>query len=115
MFGHTFYGESKRMAIVMELGDGGDLGKWLFKKNKDQQPGPERHESRKKLAIGIVSGVEYLHRKNIVHRDLKPGNIIICERTAGPIPKICDFGLAKVKIILHRIDYSGSGGLFLGG
>lgn len=41
----------------------------------------------------IVNGVKYAHDRGMIHRDLKPGNILITE---GGVPKISDFGIARV-------------------
>lgn len=41
----------------------------------------------------ICSAVQYAHQNQVVHRDLKPGNILV---TAEGIPKLVDFGIAKV-------------------
>ncbi|XP_043808703.1 LEAF RUST 10 DISEASE-RESISTANCE LOCUS RECEPTOR-LIKE PROTEIN KINASE-like 2.1 [Manihot esculenta] len=48
------------------------------------------------IAIGIASGLEYLHRgcnTRIVHFDIKPQNVLLDEDFC---PKISDFGLAKL-------------------
>jgi serine/threonine protein kinase len=45
------------------------------------------------LFLQICSAVEYAHRNLIVHRDLKPGNILV---TADGVPKLLDFGTAKL-------------------
>ena len=59
-------------------------------------PGVDKLESCKKFALGIVSGLEYLHRKRrVIHRDLKPENILCFGN--DPIAKISDFGLARVR------------------
>ncbi|RHN51948.1 putative protein kinase RLK-Pelle-DLSV family [Medicago truncatula] len=45
---------------------------------------------------GIVRGILYLHehsRLKVIHRDLKPSNILLNENM---IPKISDFGLARI-------------------
>ena len=43
----------------------------------------------------ICTGLDYLHNeKKVIHRDLKPQNILVLK---GKI-KICDFGIAKVKL-----------------
>jgi eukaryotic-like serine/threonine-protein kinase len=59
---------------------------------------------RKKLKIGdrlelfiqACEGVQHAHQKAIVHRDLKPANILVVEVDGRPMPRIIDFGLAKV-------------------
>ena len=40
--------------------------------------------------------MKYLHEFGIVHRDLKLENIMMSDRTDFAIPKIVDFGLAKI-------------------
>jgi len=46
------------------------------------------------VGIDIVSGVEYLHKRNIVHSDLKSVNILLTNEYRA---KICDFGVSKIK------------------
>jgi serine/threonine protein kinase len=49
---------------------------------------------RYEIALGIISGLRYLHENHIVHRDLKPANILLFGSEL--VPKIADFGLATV-------------------
>ncbi|KAJ4838533.1 Leucine-rich repeat receptor-like serine/threonine/tyrosine-protein kinase sobir1 [Turnera subulata] len=52
---------------------------------------PTRH----KVAIGVASGLEYLHLSHsprIIHRDLKPANVLLDDNMEA---RIADFGLAK--------------------
>ncbi|KAK3140217.1 hypothetical protein QOZ80_5AG0397730 [Eleusine coracana subsp. coracana] len=52
--------------------------------------------TRVKICIGIADGLSYLHeevRPPIVHRDIKASNILLDKDL---IPKIADFGLAKL-------------------
>ena len=45
----------------------------------------------------VAAAVRAAHDKSIVHRDLKPDNIFIVESSAhGRVPKVLDFGIAKV-------------------
>lgn len=56
------------------------------------------------LALGIVSGLAHAHGNGVLHRDLKPSNIVITEEG---IPKIIDFGLAK--LVERRMWSDGDG------
>ncbi|PVG01331.1 kinase-like protein [Serendipita vermifera] len=50
---------------------------------------------RLKLLLGTARGVQYLHTHEppLIHGDIKPSNILIAD---GGVPKICDFGFARV-------------------
>ena len=50
-------------------------------------------EARLGLLRQVCSAVQYAHQRSIVHRDLKPSNILV---TADGVPKILDFGVAKL-------------------
>ncbi|TNE86333.1 MAG: serine/threonine protein kinase [Deltaproteobacteria bacterium] len=48
------------------------------------------------LFLGILAGVRVAHEHGLVHRDLKPANVLLAESPQGFVPKVTDFGLAKV-------------------
>ncbi|KAI9322123.1 kinase-like domain-containing protein, partial [Dichotomocladium elegans] len=74
------------IAIVLEYVGGGELYSYLLHCGRFD----EGHA--RLLFSQIVSGVQYMHRKNIVHRDLKMENILMVDSRHL---KIADFGLAK--------------------
>jgi tetratricopeptide (TPR) repeat protein/predicted Ser/Thr protein kinase len=76
-----------RCFIAMEFLEGGSLKGLL--KAKDLAL-----KEILSLAIQIGEGLDAAHDKGVVHRDIKPDNIMLTETG---LPKIMDFGLAKLK------------------
>lgn len=72
--------------IVMEYVDGIPIDAFC---DRNSLPIPRR------LALfrTICSAVHYAHQNLVVHRDIKPGNILV---TADGVPKLVDFGIAKL-------------------
>ena len=44
----------------------------------------------------ICEVVHTAHEQGIVHRDLKPANVMVLARAGRLLPKLLDFGIAKV-------------------
>jgi len=53
-------------------------------------------EAFKRVIIGILQGLHYLHTElRVIHRDLSPDNILMMKEQDQWIPKIADFGISK--------------------
>ena len=76
--------------IVLECIDGGSLHEYLREKGK--LPVPEAV----KLLEGVARGLSYAHRRKLIHRDIKPGNIMLSRDDGEIVPRIVDFGLARI-------------------
>ena len=81
----------------MEYIPGGSLNvRELNDKWKSQSGGNEQRLLllKNNFILGLVSGLDYLHRQKVVHRDLQPDNIL-CYGDE-PVAKIAGFGRSKV-------------------
>ena len=80
------------LAIVMEFCAGGSLGRLLHNTRASSPPAPS---VRLKWAISIAAGMKYLHSIDMIHRDLNSNNVLVDKRGQA---KVCDFGLARVRM-----------------
>jgi WD40 repeat protein/serine/threonine protein kinase len=92
--------------IASELCVGPTLRRWVKAQN---EPVPTRLAAR--WVAALADAVQHAHDRGILHRDIKPDNVIL---TGAPvpddfIPRLTDFGLAKV--IEEPGDESRSGAL----
>ncbi|MCA9495271.1 MAG: serine/threonine protein kinase, partial [Myxococcales bacterium] len=78
-----------RPGLVLEYVAGPTLGELL----RDRKLTLEQVDH---IVVGILRGVEVAHGLGFAHRDLKPGNILLAHTPDGVVPKVADFGLAKV-------------------
>ncbi|CAN8286623.1 unnamed protein product [Cochlearia groenlandica] len=84
--------ERNKKAIIYEFMPNGSLDKFLSEKMSTKMEWKTLYN----IAVGVSHGLEYLHNRcvsRIVHFDIKPQNILMDEKF---IPKISDFGLAKL-------------------
>ena len=75
--------------LVMEYVSGPPLDRLLAKHRLT--PPQAAHLGRQ-----ILGGVSAAHRHGLIHRDLKPANILLDPQDDELIPKVADFGLAKL-------------------
>jgi serine/threonine protein kinase/EAL domain-containing protein (putative c-di-GMP-specific phosphodiesterase class I)/DNA-binding NarL/FixJ family response regulator len=83
--------EDGTCGIVMEFIDGETLYDFLVYQ-RDGLPVATVMD----IALRILDALAAAHARGIVHRDVKPANILLKEVAGGVVPKLCDFGLAKV-------------------
>jgi len=51
---------------------------------------------RLELFLQVCQAVQHAHQKGVLHRDIKPSNVLVTEQDGAAIPKVIDFGVAKV-------------------
>ena len=78
--------------LVMELLEGGTLSQKIEKGRLDPVETVE-------LGLAVAEALAQLHAADILHRDIKPSNI---GYTRGGVPKLMDFGIARVMFDLRR-------------
>ena len=77
--------------IVLDFMAGSDLFDYL--QARDFNLGEHRVCE---LTYQLALGIKYLHSYGIVHRDLKLENIMMTDTSSTSVPKLVDFGLAKM-------------------
>lgn len=51
---------------------------------------------RLELFIRICHAIQHAHLKGVIHRDIKPANVLASFHDGLPLPKVIDFGIAKI-------------------
>ena len=85
--------------LVMELVEGESLAVRL------NRSGPFEPAAAVKLIVQVCDALSAAHRGGIVHRDIKPANILL---TSGDVPKLGDFGLARLEAADHGQTMAGT-------
>ena len=81
--------DEKKVYIIMEFMDNGDLG-GLMKASKELGK-PIEEEKMFQIFIQAMKGLSYIHSKKLIHRDIKPENLFI---SVDGIVKLGDFGVS---------------------
>ncbi len=79
--------ENGQYYLVMELVTGGALDDLLHRTSRLPLP----HILN--IALDLADALTRAHRLQIIHRDIKPANVLL---TADSIPRLTDFGIARV-------------------
>ncbi|WP_232156308.1 protein kinase domain-containing protein [Methanocaldococcus infernus] len=78
--------------IEMEYIDGVKLNGKIIR-DLDKYPKPLDPKEALRIVKQIAEGLKHAHSRGVIHRDIKPSNILL---TSDIIPKISDWGLAKI-------------------
>ncbi len=75
--------------LVMELVSGQNLAAYCEENRVGLR---ERIE----LTVQVCQAIQHAQQKGIIHRDIKPSNVLVTIYDGRPVPKVIDFGIAKV-------------------
>jgi serine/threonine-protein kinase len=91
------------LGLVMELLRGCTLEEAM------RERGPLSAVQTVAVATTILSAMHHVHQKGIVHRDMKPANVFFAVEPDGHvIPKVLDFGIAKLPAAGSALTMDGS-------
>jgi serine/threonine-protein kinase len=89
--------------IVMELVPGPSLERYIR-----ELTAPLSAPEIRAIFLPVLKAVGLAHSQGIIHRDLKPANIVLMPGSYGFVPKVTDFGIAKVTEAAALIKKKGS-------
>ncbi len=105
----TTRAENGRPYMVMELLEGAPLS--TYTRAGTRLPMPQAVT----VLQGVLAGLGAAHVQGVVHRDLKPENVFLARSHNGQIvPKILDFGIAKVMDLAGGMGNKTATGMLLG-
>jgi eukaryotic-like serine/threonine-protein kinase len=91
------------LGLVMELLKGGTLEDCM------KERGPLTSVQALSVILPVLSAMHHVHQKGIVHRDVKPANVFFAVEPDGHvIPKVLDFGIAKLPAAGSALTMDGS-------
>ena len=91
------------LGLVMELLRGGTL------EDAMRERGTFSSMQTVAVAVPVLSAMAHVHEKGIVHRDMKPANVFFAVEPDGHvIPKVLDFGIAKLPAAGTALTVDGS-------
>jgi serine/threonine protein kinase len=91
------------LGLVMELLRGSTL------EDAMKERGPLPGIQAVAVALTVLSAMHHVHQKGIVHRDMKPANVFFAVEPDGHvIPKLLDFGIAKLPAAGSALTMDGS-------
>jgi serine/threonine protein kinase len=78
-------------AIIMEYIAGSSLDRALTAMRR-----PMSIDKACQIMLALLDGIGHAHGQGVVHRDIKPANILLASSGDGVVPKVTDFGIAKI-------------------
>ncbi len=78
--------------IVSAFCPGPTLSDWLKKRTAPVEP-----RVAAQVVAALADGLEHAHGRGILHRDVKPNNVLLAGSDENPLPRLADFGLAKLE------------------
>lgn len=83
--------EGSIIGMVMEWVDGENL-----KQSMERLEQPVSRKDIWRVMAPVLDALGFAHHRGLVHRDIKPANILLHRESGYVIPKLADFGIAKI-------------------